>query len=149
MGLTLNLRHQSPQQAKVFVFVHTPDSRAEPSRGHRSDTVTATLSLGYPRSHVPHHHYICPCLHHRARLMGRKVGSLAFCTCLPRLHESLRRSNPTSSLGMDNISPTLQPQCPETSARAQVRAPIEKGRTPADQCSGSICQMGQTSSERR
>jgi len=50
---------------------------------------------------------------------------------------------------MDNISATLQPECPETSARVQIRAPIEKSRTPADQCSGSICKMGQTSSQRR
>jgi hypothetical protein len=50
---------------------------------------------------------------------------------------------------MDNISATLQPEYPETSARAQIRAPIEKSRTFADQCSGSICKMGQTSSQRR
>lgn len=51
--------------------------------------------------------------------------------------------------GMDSVSTTLQPVCPETSARAQVGAPIEKGRTPADQCAGPIRKMGKTSSKRR
>jgi tail-anchored protein insertion receptor len=66
-----------------------------------------------------------------------------------RPHESLSDDLTRPLPGMDNISATLQPECPETSARAQIRASVEKSRTPADQCSGSVCKMGQTSSQRR
>ncbi len=30
--------------------------------------------------HVPHHHHICPCIHHRTRLVDRKVCLPAICT---------------------------------------------------------------------
>ena len=51
-------------------------------------------------------------------------------------------------VGMDSISTGFRQKCSETSAGAKVRAPNEKSGTSADQRSGSICKMGQTSSER-
>ena len=50
--------------------------------------------------------------------------------------------------GMGSISTSFQQKFSETSAGAEVRAPVEKSRTSTDQRSGSICKMGQTSPER-
>jgi len=120
-----------------------------------------TLSLGYPdrvtsplhpvlgRYHVSHSHHICSCIRHRARFVDRKVGSPTTCTFLPRARHFFDGLTRPLHTGMVSISTTLRPECPETSARAQVGAPIEKGRTLADECSGPIRKMGETSSERR
>ena len=66
-----------------------------------------------------------------------------------RTPDSTGSTDANLPLGVDPIPKNLQPECRETTTATQVGNIVKKGRVAPDQCSGPICEVGQTSSECR